>query len=453
MKYVAFAAIAAVLLMGCQEEKSSSHTEISPGGIEYARLYIPETETVAIQIAWPTDWAFREGVNQAVPYLGADLILAGGAEGYPAGEVGETFADLKAEGYLSVTMDTVFGSLIVPKSNLSEAVKIANAHLRVPLLDQGWLDRLKDGFFANITEMSALPASKGHDAIRWAVLGDVPVRRALSVDPPAQITSATRDDIALWHQQMLVRTGAKIVIAGAIETTEAGVAIDALFAGLPQAGPPRVVASKADFTPRRIVLHVPDAQTSTLIFIAPLPPTRDGGEFEDFILANALGGNDQSVLFDAVRTQLRASYGFGASLDGYTRDMRLLVLSGEVDTAKVAQVETILRAAYKSFRETGPSGDLAARTAPFFSGIEQTEKDPAGAAYSALMALLDGQNPGMALDLKSLLAKVDASTVKSRLDTAFPSADDFVVLAVSPDAKALPDACVITAPAEAAACP
>jgi predicted Zn-dependent peptidase len=197
----------------------------------------------------------------------------------------------------------------------------------------------------------------------------------------------------------------------------------------------------------------PKAQTSTLVFIGPLPPTRDGGEYEDVLLATALGGDDKSVLFDAVRTGLRASYGFGAGLDGYTRDLRVLVLTGEVETAKLPEAEGIVRQAYANFLKSPRMGDLAARKSPFEANVKEAAKDPMAASFSALMALLDGQNPDIALTLPSLLEKVTDATVQSRAASAFPAVDQLIVLAVSPDSAALPGACVITSPAEAASCP
>ncbi len=452
MKQFFLIIFAATFMSGCQEKAPAAYTETSPAGITYTRLYMPEAESVAIQIAWPTDWATRENVNQAIPYIGVDLILAGGAEGYPAGEVTETFADLKAEAHLSVTPDNVLGQLTVPKENLAKAVEIAGAHLRAPTLDQGWFDRIQQGFAANMAEAAAGPAFKGFAAIRWAVLGDVPLRRALSVDPLNIISAATREELTQWHKQTLFRTDASIVIAGTLDANAAGAAVDALIAGLPIGPAPKLVAPKPDFSPRRILLHAPDAKTSTLTFIAPLPPTREGHEFEDVILANALGGDDQSVLFNAVRTELRASYGFGAGLDGYSRELRLLAFTGEVETSKLAKAETTVRAAYEKFRQKGLSDEIQARKAPLVLNAGNTAKDPNAASFSALMALLDGQNPSTALHLQGLLEKVDAATVGNRLTTAFPPSDAFLVMAVTPDPTALSNACIITAPAEAVNC-
>ena len=453
MKHFAAATFALILLAGCQEEENAgATTETSPGGVEYTRLYIPKAEDVAIQIAWPTNWALREDVNQAVPYIGTDLILAGGAEGFPPGEVVETFADLNAEGIMWVTADHLHGQLITPKDNLDKAIEIAAAHLAKPTMDQGWFDRIQQGFAANMVEAKSQPAPLGYDALRWAILGDTPMRRALSVDPPEMIKTATRADVQDWHQQTMVRTGATVVIAGEISQEDAGKAVDALISGLPEGSAVTAADPTADFSARRILLHVPEAQTSTLVFIGPLPPTREGGEFEDVLLATALGGDDQSVLFDAVRTGLRASYGFGAGLDAYSRDLRVLVLSGELETAKLAEAETIVRTAYSEFLTAPKMGDLTARKEPFKANGQQTATLPGAASFSALMAILDGQDANLALTLPSLLDKVTDATVQARAASAFPKAESLIVLAVSPDASALPGACVITSPAEAASC-
>lgn len=453
MKHFAAATFALILLAGCQQEENAGATiETSPGGIEYARLYIPKAEDVAIQIAWPSTWTLREGVNQAVPYIGTDLILAGGAEGFPPGEVVETFADMKAEGTMWVTADHLHGQLIAPKDNLDKAIEIAGAHLAKPTMDQDWFDRIQQGFAANMAEATSQPATNGYDALRWAILGDTPLRRALSVDPPEIVTTATRAEVVDWHQQTVVRTGAKVVIAGEISQEDAGNAVDALLASLPDGVAVATPTPSADFAPRRILLHIPEAPTSTLVFIGRLPPTREGSEFEDILLATALGGDDKSVLFDAVRTGLRASYGFGAGLDAYTRDLRVVVLSGEVETAKLAEAETIVRAAYSAFLTAPRMGDLTARKEPFKANGEQTATLPVAASFTALMALLDGQDVNLALTLPSLLDKVTDATIEARAESAFPKAENLIVLAVSPDASALPGACVITSPAEAANC-
>lgn len=197
---------------------------------------------------------------------------------------------------------------------------------------------------------------------------------------------------------------------------------------------------------------MPDAEVTTLSLIAPLPPTKDGGELEDLILIHALGGDDQSVLFDAVRTQLRASYAFGAGVANYTRDKRILVMTGEVDPDKVAQAEAIIREAYDTFRAEGLPGSLEDRKAPFAANFADLSDFVVDQARSELQSALDNYAPGRSLALSNELEAVSDATVSARLTDAFPMADDFLVIAVSPDPAALPDACVIEEPSQAQFC-
>ncbi|MDQ7733350.1 insulinase family protein [Halomonas sp. SpR1] len=442
-----------ISLAACSSEDDdkgdpTASNEVSPGGIEYILLHMPESDEVAVNVAWPTDWAYREDTNQAAARVGSELILAGGAQGYPAGEVGERLADLNAEGILyGVANDHVVGELVFERDDVSEVIEIANAHLREPLLEQAWLNRISDGIEQSVTEERSQPAAAGFEAARWAVFGEQPLRNALSLHG---LDELTRDDIITWHAETFTRSPEVVTVAGAIDANAAGAALDALFEALPEQSREVQQTASSDFTPRRILLHMPDADVSTLAFIAPLPPTSKGGEIEDAILTHALGSDDQSVLFDAVRTQLRASYGFGAGMDNYTREDRILFQAGEVDTNQVAETEEVVRKAYATFRQGGLKGELADHKAHLASYLSEVADSVTAQARSALESALDGYPTERSLN-EELEAVTDAS-LNERLTTAFPSVDEFIVIAVSPEVDALHEACVITTPREAADC-
>ncbi|MCF6273261.1 MAG: insulinase family protein [Rhodobacteraceae bacterium] len=430
--------------------------QTSPNGIRYNLISMPNEDRVVIRVAWATDWAFREGVNPAVPYVGAQLLLASGAEGYSAGEIGEVFADLNADGQVGATIDYVLGRLSFDKENPGEIITIANTHLRAPLLSENWLERIKTGLKQQQNEANALPTQQGFAALRSAVIGDQPLLESLSLSRDEFFDNITRDDVVAWHKEVFTENPFAIVIVGNLTAEEAGNAIDSLLAGLPQGmrEPQRDVS--LNYAPRRILLHIPDAETSQLTFIAPFPSTREGvaaDEFMDLMIAGALGGGDQSALFNAVRTELRASYGFAAGVSGYARDNRFLVLTGEVDTAHLSEAVDVVREAYAAFLQNGPSGNLDDYKAPLLQSIADLPESIDGLSLSALFALLDHH---AALDVTQLAEQLDQVTkagILSRLATVYPKKDAFVVFAVSPDKTALPEACVITAPEEAQNCP
>ena len=450
---IARALTAVLALSACQEDDPTASDETTTGGIEYRLIQLSENENVTIQVAWPTDWAYREGVNQAAPYIGVQLILSGGADGHPAGEVVERFADLNAEGNLTPTTDHILGELTFERSTMAETVEIANAHLVAPTLEEAWFARIRDGIAQNMAEARVQPVHRSFDAARWAVFGDHPLRNALSLDEPGTFESLTRDDVVAWHLETITRVPEAIVIAGDLNAEEAGSAIDALFDGLPKHGGEITRQVDPNFSPRRILLHMPGAETTNLAFIAPLPATRLGKEFEDLIISQTLGGGDQSVLFEAVRTGLRASYDFGSGINNYTREHRILFLTGAVETNRLAETEMVVREAYAAFLATGPSGALSDRTAPLEAHLANLSDYVVDQARTELQSALDGFETGRTLALPDELATVTEASIAERLAADYPRESAFLVIAVSSDATALPAACVVTTPRAAADCP
>ena len=446
-------ALSAVLaLSACKEDGPTVSNEASPGGLEYTLVHMSGHQDVTIRVAWPTDWTYREGVNETAPIVGTQLILAGGAEGYPAGVAGERFADLNSEGHLVSTTDHAMGVLIFEKIHMDETIEIANAHIRAPVFDEVWFNRIRDGISRNMAEARSHPAHRGYDAVRWAVLGNHPLRRSLSLDEPRAFENLVRDDVVHWHAETITRSPDSIVIAGEVSAEQAGAAIDALFEDLP--GKSREINRHVvpDFAPRRILLHIPDSETASLAFIAPLPPTRLGHEEEDILVVSALGGDEESVLFEAVRTGLRASYSFSAGIDNFSREHRLLFMAGAVETSKLTAAEKTVSEAYTAFLEEGLPGDLDALKAPILSIIEENQSFVDTLSAAVIQSNLDGHDPREALEFDERMGSVTSETVRERLDASYPSADDFIVIAVSSDADALPGACVISHPIDAADC-
>lgn len=98
---------ACLALIGCQKEEKGKFT--SPNGQEFAFLARPDAEIVAIQIAFPMDWTLDQGRNPAVAHIAADVMVAGGAEGFSPEEVLETMQDLGAEAFLYPEMTSLRG--------------------------------------------------------------------------------------------------------------------------------------------------------------------------------------------------------------------------------------------------------------------------------------------------------------------------------------------------------
>ena len=439
-------------LSACQSKENSLTEEISAGGLPYTLAQMPGNSRVSIYIAWPTNWYFDAANNPAVPLIGTRLLLAGGATDYPAGQVVERFADMDSEGDLWASADHVFGVLHYSPEHQEETLTIANAHLRNPLFEQKWLERISGEFAEQTKESRSRVEVQGYEASRWAMFGEQPIRAGLSVRDDNAIKAVTQAEVASWAKSAFKRKGVFISIAGDLNATDAGRAIDAVFDGLPDGTDTVAGIAQVDMSPKKILLHAPRSAASTLTFFGKLPPSSEGSELNDLLLVDALSGGFDDGLFGAVRTELRASYGYRAGIEEYTADHRLLIMSGQIETSKIAEAEQTIRKVYADFRENPAFKELAKTKKKYEIDLAEGLKDTGSTAYHAMISKIRGMDPARALNLQDELDAVTIQTLEQRLKDAFPKADEFVVVLSTDDENALPDACVITAAKSALDC-
>jgi len=451
------AALALFALAGCLDEAPPAVQQLQTAdGTPFVLMAMPGAEDVALQAAWATDWFYRPDTNPVAAYVGANLLLAGGAEGWRSDAVVERFADLRAQANLWVTADHVFGQVVMPKPQAQEAVEIVNAHLRAPSLDADWFARLRDQFRDQIAQANAQPTTAVFDALRIAVLRDHPMTEALSLNDSANFTDLALDDIRAWHGETFARARMTLAVAGDLTPAEAQALVEALIRGLPEGETVGQTASAlslaTDYTPRQMLLHDPSLTEGILALILPLPPLTEGQELEDIVIATALGQGDQSTLFTTLRTELRASYGVEVGVNGFTRQTRFMVIVARVDPARVQEALEAIVTAYDGFREAATIPGLSAHKESIAANARASAERPGVVVNMAILALLEGQDPAISRDMSGLIAALTPPTVAARLAAQYRPGAELLVVAAAPAADALPDACVITAPREAMGC-
>jgi predicted Zn-dependent peptidase len=282
------------------------------------------------------------------------------------------------------------------------------------------------------------------------MLGDVPYTEHISLMDTGAILAVTPDDLVQWHSETLVRAGMRVAVAGPISAANAAAAVDALLANLPS-GTAEITQPRPNFAQspaKTILLHLPSAQKTTLALAAPLPPSGTDADAADLIGSSGLGGAENSLLFQAIRTDLRASYSMGAGLDNFSRAARILVMSGEVETASLAAAKEAALAAYAQMQTTAIAPEMLNRWRDLIlEGLKDTvSRDSFAMATGMLEAQLDGVDPMTVQRLTDIFGAVTADAILSRYANDYPAPDEVWVLAVSNDANALPGACVITDP-------
>lgn len=426
--------------------------ELSPAGQAYVRFNTPDAEDVRIEVVWPSDHGMRPGANQDVPTVGSRLILSGGAKGYTPGEAKEVFSDLAAEASIWNRQMETGVSLKVPRRNLAAAITLANLHLRSPAMSENWFRRERAYLAQSNREEHALPDRLLRDALRCVYFGDGPLRRMLTGETPESVMSMTRDDVAGWQRATFTSHPKTVIIAGGVDVAEAGAAIDALLAGLPDIRRPSADANvRTDFRPRRILLHMPSAKTTHLLISGVLPPISAGLAREDDLILEALAGPG-SVMYETARSNLHATYSFDWETELVGESARYFRLEGEIETDEVARVEAELRRAYASFRETAEPMDIDVLLSRTAAALREARDDPTRAAGELLYDMETRQGSAALEDPDKALASITSDSVLKRLHRSFPQASELTVMVASWNAKALPGACVITAPQQAASC-
>lgn len=408
---------------------------------------------ITITIAWPMHWAFDAGKNPAVPYAAAEAILSGGTESIAPQDVLEFFNDNDARGGFYINANHAVGELSFHKDHIEDIVSIASEMLTSPKIDPAWMGRIKQGLLTNQTQVYAQSAHQMWAAARVAVLGDSLLNDFLSLSKLDTIEAVQESDLRDWHKETIMQSGVTIAVAGTISHQDAGKAIDQLLSGLPDAEVKAAPVVEPNFSARTILLHLPNAEKSTLGFVGQLPPTIKVDDLTDHLALNFFARPGNGPLFDAARTKLGASYGMEAGVTNYDRATRILFIGGEVETTKLAKASELILRTYEDFRTNPDLTGLSDLRREMADVITQRMTYANVAARTMLELALMGRDPSDAPRLGELLENTQARDIQERLVSVFPPSGHLIVVAVSPDANALPGACVVTEINQVAQCP
>lgn len=444
-----------ITLAACQKDTSREVVSAtSPDGhsFHFMPIYEDGVTDITIAIAWPMTWAFDSDTNPAVPYVAAQTILNGGTELLTPQEVLELFNDKNAGGNLSVRSDHAIGEVSFPKEHIDDVIDIVSQMLVNPQISYDWVERIKQGITANQAQAATQSVTQMWAAARYAVLGDQPLYSFLTLDDLSRIEEVTEVDIHRWHRETIVQSNVTIAVTGAISRDDAGKAVDGLLSGLPAGENNLTSRAEVDFQPREILLHLPDAEKTTLGLIGQLPPTSEGGDLTDLLALQVFGRSGNGPLFDAIRTQLRASYGFQAGYTNYDRATRIMFITGEVETTKLSEAKDLVLETYETFRTRGEFVGLEDTRDAIADGTRQNIKYVDVAARTILEFALDAEDPTNTPRLGDLVAGISKEVVVNRLQDVFPSRSELIVVATSPNPNAMPGACVVTQIEQVALC-
>ncbi|GAA6208406.1 hypothetical protein NBRC116601_16990 [Cognatishimia sp. WU-CL00825] len=448
-------------LAACQDEaKRAVVMAESPDGHQFAFVQVDEEgkTDVAINVAWPTDWARNAALNPMVPLVASEALLNGGTKQYSASEIMNGFDEKNARGLVYVTPDHARGELNFPKEHMAFVLDVASAALADPTYDPIWLERAQQGVLDQVANQNTETNSQMWTAARKAILAEDPLDRYLSLRVEAAPNQVTRQEALEWHRGVFTKAQAVVSVVGGLSEAEAGAAVDQLLAGLPEGRPNgsavagEMATAKVNFAPRRIFLHLPEAAKTTMGLLGRMPDTTQPGEEKDLLALHFFGRQD-GVLTKAMRDELRASYVAQSGLVNYDRATRVFYIYSEVGAEKLGQAFDLAAQTYAQFRAQPDFTGFEAFQVKFGEDVGKNIAYFDIAARAMTEHMLDGRDPAGALSLDALFVDASTEAVALRLQNAFPAAEDLILVAAGPDASQWPGACVITEIAEAALCP
>ena len=445
----------AVLALQMTESFAASPSideHLSAGGARFVLASVPEAEDLVIQVAWPVDWAVDRSINHVAPILATTSQFASGAEGHDPGDFFSLLEDAGAEARLTVDQDFVYGTMLSPLGDAEDVLAAVNAHLRTPRFDEVWFRRYRDSFRDFLAEKQHGRPWLAFDAIYWAAFGDHPFRRTAVFRDLDAARNVARSDLASWAAATYTSAPHALIVAGDVDAVTAGRLVDLLLRGLPGKPVPRASLPVGVPKAGKVLIHAPHAEDSYAAIIGAVTVPSEWPMHHDGFIQWTLSHSGGGILNEAVRGSLRAAYFIDAEVGEFHYGSHFLLIHGSVDTAKVsASVEDLLQVYDKYTKSPSIEGmeQFRSRTQ---ESLKRTRSDPVELSIAALRAVLRGHDVSMTLERLASAEWLTPEEVRKRVQEGYPDAGDLLVVVVSPDADALPGACVIEAPKEVLEC-
>ena len=449
------AALAPLALIACKDENNRVISkQVSPLGHAFYLMPILEkgVSDITVSAAWATDWVATPGQNEWVPALAAQTMMAGGTAALPPADVLDLLEEKNTRGNIIPAAEIIYADVKFPNNHTDVVLPVLAELFQAPAFDTQWFERIKA---QRIEAASVSQRPVAHDmweAARFAIFGDGPLTEFLNGHDLEDLAAVSRADLQGWQEVSFDERPLALVVTGATDAAEAAKIVDTLLPTLGAAPAPKPLPQSAEYPAKPIYLHLPEAEKSTLGFLGPMPSAADGQDLVDLVAGHLFASGADSPLFEAVRSELGASYGMGMQFSNFTRESRVVTISGEVEGAKMAAVVSAVLESYSTFLNDPDTDQLADFTTRIADRIRDNQKFVSTSAEMIRELVLHGRDPQGYHDLADTTEALTATDIKARLTAAFPPADQLAVFAAGPDPSHLPGACVIVEPAQAVSC-
>jgi zinc protease len=332
-------------------DRPAVSNHITPKGIAFAHVTLPDEPRHAIAFGWRDGFALSRPGKEGLGILGARLVYEGTVE-RNRNAFSELLKDIGAATTFSGGVFYTVGSLTASPERLGRAVALFADMLAKPAMFAGTFTFLKNNAAATAQQVSENAEGLARRLMDRLTIGAGPLLNALS-QPAETFLDVTIEDVEAWRKAVLVRDSVIVASAGPMPPAAVAVEIDRLFAGLPlhvdELPPAPRPAMRA--SGKVIVLERAVAQT-VIVASGPSGWTTGPDQLRADLAIQSMVGFEGRI-FRALRERLGASYGVQAFLRHFHDSAKAMMIVSSVDSKKASDAISAIRSEYSRLRTDG----------------------------------------------------------------------------------------------------
>ncbi|MBK5934665.1 zinc protease [Rhodovulum imhoffii] len=279
----------------------------SPGGVQAWLVESHDIPFLALEIRFRGGGSLdAPGKRGAINLMTA--LLEEGAGQRDARAFARARDELAASFRFRASQDAVAVSARVLTENRAAALEVLRQALTEPRFDSDAVERVRAQVLAGLRAGEADPNTIAANRFAELAFGGHPYGSALDGTPDS-VAALTRADLQEAKARAMARDRLFVAAAGDITAAELGPLLDALFAGLPEAGAPQPGPADLSLPGGETVIPFETPQSVALFGQRGL--AREHPDFfTAFVINDALGaGNFSSRLMQEVRVKRGLTYG------------------------------------------------------------------------------------------------------------------------------------------------
>ena len=394
------------------------------------RILVPGTRALTLLVAFDAGARSERPEENGMAHFLEHLVFKGG-EKYPTyRDVNEAAEGIGAVLNAYTSHDLVAFHITARAQRALEAADLLTDFVGRARVDADELERERGVVVQEIARTNDQPAAMAEHLIDEAAFGDHPLGRpVLGTTEHIRDTFSREGIMAFRARRWSPSRGAAFAVGNLDGLPENG-AFEDLFVRFERRPAPESFEPAPSFSPRVLVSERDSNQSHLRMSYRPAVEVSNARQRAALVIySTLLGGSMGSRLFDEIREQRGLAYSVHAVAHAYA-DVPILQLSAGLQSDKLIEAYSRMRAIVTELREQGPTESEVQRARAYAAGARAIAFENTGAVarYAAQQTIVYGEG----VDPDETIALLDQVTIDDVREVAAGVADELSVACVGP---------------------